>query len=340
MGFSYVGKKPVEIQINSATKLLFKCSCGKEKKISMNNVTLRHNVTCGSCNKLTLNPGDSINEFRYIGQSIITSYGSHKILPFMCKCGKLKLMKVCHAQTANGCGKCSYICLKTGDSYNGFIYLGSDIEISKWDRQKLLFQCRCELSKSISLKSISAGRTKTCGACRHLIYGWYIRNKDKLCSLSGKIQTQDIPQDGISFLESMIYNHKPAAAICPACQNIYFPRFSDIKRGLSLTCGCTSWRISSKNCDLASIISDLGYKSYFEHKVDGYAYDLFVPEANLLIEYNGKWWHDKPGAKNLDERKSLVAQKNGYQFLTITEQELKLSKKAIIEKLRCMISSC
>jgi hypothetical protein len=85
-------------------------------------------------------------------------------------------------------------------------------------------------------------------------------------------------------------------------------------------------------------------------KLEGKIYDLYLPDYNLLIEYNGDYWHCNPIKYSHDyfnEKKSMTAKElwnyddikkelainNGFHIETIWEYDYKHNKNIIIEKL-------
>jgi very-short-patch-repair endonuclease len=58
-----------------------------------------------------------------------------------------------------------------------------------------------------------------------------------------------------------------------------------------------------------------------EFKLGKYSYDIHVEETPILIEYDGKKWHDTQYAADLDLRKSKLAAEHGYELIRITEAD-------------------
>jgi hypothetical protein len=66
-----------------------------------------------------------------------------------------------------------------------------------------------------------------------------------------------------------------------------------------------------------------------EFKVDGLAFDIFVPSKNLLIEFNGLKWHSRPSSRIRDLRKYKVAVSHQYDFVGIYEDEWAQSRSKV-----------
>ena len=96
-------------------------------------------------------------------------------------------------------------------------------------------------------------------------------------------------------------------------------------------------------------IKKLGYVVKHSHKVDTKICDIFLPQFNLIIEYNGDYWHCNPNKYDKDyfhQVKGMTAEKlweydknkvdiiinNGYNLEVVWESDYK-SDKTIINKL-------
>jgi len=80
------------------------------------------------------------------------------------------------------------------------------------------------------------------------------------------------------------------------------------------------------------------YQQQFVIKGFGFRYDFYLPTYNIIIEYNGDYWHTNPeiyeeskivdgkSAKEIWEKDNLkkdIAEKNGFIFYTIWEKDYK-----------------
>lgn len=73
-----------------------------------------------------------------------------------------------------------------------------------------------------------------------------------------------------------------------------------------------------------------------------YTFDIFIPSLNLLIEFDGYYWHSLPKAISLDKRKSLYVSKyTNYKLIRIKELEWNRSidKYGFILNLLCNYSN-
>jgi|694.fasta_scaffold138646_1 hypothetical protein len=96
-------------------------------------------------------------------------------------------------------------------------------------------------------------------------------------------------------------------------------------------------------------IKKLGYSVKHSHRVDTKICDIFLPKLNLIIEYNGDYWHCNPNKYNKDyfhQVKGMTAEKlweydrnkvdiilnNGYNLEVVWESDY-ISDRTIINKL-------
>lgn len=98
--------------------------------------------------------------------------------------------------------------------------------------------------------------------------------------------------------------------------------------------------------EIISIMNNLGLKVIPNFKLDTKIFDLYIPKFNLLIEYNGDYWHCNPIKYNkdyfhtkkkktaleiwkYDSNKLDLAKKNGYTCEVIWEYDYKKNKNII-----------
>lgn len=83
----------------------------------------------------------------------------------------------------------------------------------------------------------------------------------------------------------------------------------------------------------ADILTGLGIEFVHQFHVEGFDYDFYIPEKNLLIEIDGDYWHGNPNKfsdlnsiqrknQGLDKLKTKHAANNNYQLLRFWEQDI------------------
>ena len=91
---------------------------------------------------------------------------------------------------------------------------------------------------------------------------------------------------------------------------------------------------SSYEDDICELLNSWGiqYECSRRDILDGYEIDIFIPEFNLGIEFNGVYWHcDKFVPKKYHQMKTLLAQSKGIFLYHIFEYEwLNTDKRSII----------
>jgi len=84
----------------------------------------------------------------------------------------------------------------------------------------------------------------------------------------------------------------------------------------------TNWN-SKGQIEIQTFINDLGFKTVIRRK-DHVELDIFIPEKNIAIEYNGLYWHSEfHGKKNklYHVHKTDYCEKNGIHLIHVFEDE-------------------
>ena len=78
-------------------------------------------------------------------------------------------------------------------------------------------------------------------------------------------------------------------------------------------------------------IKDKNYECIEQFEIDGYFYDAYIPEKNLILEFDGDYWHPNTVENcvsdrltnqwRIDRYKESLAIKKGYQIKRIRESE-------------------
>jgi hypothetical protein len=326
-------KIPQDITSGSNKKIEWICDCGREKLIQISVVLSGKSTSCGQCNLISSNEISSkkFGKLRIkIPQDI--KPGSHKKTWWICDCGREKLIKICEALNNHitSCGQCNLISAEEITTKKfGKLRIKTPQDILPGSHEKIFWICDCGQEKIIGIKYVLSGNTSSCGQCGESIKNWYIQNREQIRSFKCPVDPKDFIPGGITSLETIQNTRNPFKAICPACKNIYYPCLFNIKRGISLTCGCSTYRISMPVIQISEYIKSLGFEIQNEFKVNKLAYDIFVPQKNLLIEFQGSKWHSMKGARERDIKKHQNALNNGYQFMEILENDWKTKRDEI-----------
>jgi hypothetical protein len=132
---------------------------------------------------------------------------------------------------------------------------------------------------------------------------------------------------------------KQVLKACERCGNEFYVRPSILKtKGNGRFC---SKDCSLKSCKPTGIEISIGLElkklllNYESQKKFGRWWaDFFVIDMNLVIECDGDYWHNLPGAKERDQRKDDWFRKNGYNIIRIPEHEINIDpEEALMSRL-------
>ena len=87
--------------------------------------------------------------------------------------------------------------------------------------------------------------------------------------------------------------------------------------------------ISKPERELAKILDDMNINYMQQVRVENKCFDFFIPDRNLLIEVDGRYWHNLPDNKENDEYKNKLAKSKGYKLLRFWEDEIENVRKKI-----------
>jgi very-short-patch-repair endonuclease len=61
--------------------------------------------------------------------------------------------------------------------------------------------------------------------------------------------------------------------------------------------------------------------------------DVLIKESNLIIQWDGEYWHNKPKRKALDASQDAYLSKCGYRVLRITDKQIKNNLKEVYDNI-------
>ena len=80
-----------------------------------------------------------------------------------------------------------------------------------------------------------------------------------------------------------------------------------------------------------SIVESKGLTYYKQFEIDGWFYDCYIPEKNLIIEFDGDYWHAEKEEDCINDRlknqwridrvKDSIARKKGYSIIRVRESK-------------------
>ena len=110
-------------------------------------------------------------------------------------------------------------------------------------------------------------------------------------------------------------------------------------------------RTSSLNLQIEEILKELKVSYVAEYQLNGFYYDFYLSEYNLIWEIHGSYWHFDPSVygdnpkhkirggkyasevKKRDSLKESIVRKKGYGFFVTWESEVKKGKEHVISLL-------
>lgn len=327
-------KSPEDASRTSHKKVEWLCDCGRETISEICNVTLGKTMTCGKCNLIEKEYFENTKFGKLKMKNPVSSKpGSEKIEIWVCDCGRETKTKICYVigGETTSCGKCHVREREYWES-SKFGRLGMKVpkDISPESHEKVTWKCDCGGESEAYIFNVSRGSTTNCGKCGSIAYGWYRDNEEKILSLKTPIKPEEVPDGWIKLCETVTHVDKPVSALCGSCKSAYKPVWSNIKLGRSLTCGCTTNRISYAQREIAQFISSNNKDVSLEHNLGGLKYDIKINSEDTVIEYNGLHWHSGELSRKRDLRKYKKAKSEGFKYVMIFEDEWK-EKQEIIE---------
>lgn len=315
-------------------KIEAKCDCGAVINTTLNQVITNRCKSCGNCdlNNIIKSGIKKFNSLLVLDDLHTLKKQTQKVKA-KCDCGTVVdvVFRNLIINNSKSCGQCDIVKFHELNikTFGNLTILDETNSISRLS-QKVRVRCKCGHETIKKLYNIYSGHTKSCGRCYESIRkSWEIlRSGNELTSYpitSGPV----VEMFGIS---NVIHStNTMLEAKCVICGNDWNPRYKDILRGASLTCGCSYNKVSTAQLEIGDFISKYANIKY-EHKIDNKSFDIFIPDFSLLVEYHGLKWHSMPHSKKNDIEKYRLAKKSGLGMIVIYEDEWK-TKRQIIESI-------
>lgn len=330
------------VGINKSKKPVWEAICDCGTIITRSGAELRNsgpNASCG-CRKGMLRRRD-LSGMRFERLTVIRSAG-HPKWQCLCECGNTHVVSTNDLVSGDtrSCG-----CLKhdiwknnqhpitgkpspfrkdwAGDKIHKLTFTHPDPSTPRGERIRWIARCDCGNTISVVPKSVVSGNTKSCGCARKeaaKVRGMGQRGKpvpmlrenslSAVGSVFGKLTVT-----GIDWVDMDTYRIAFADCTCE-CGNAYRARLPDLRSGKTVSCGC-GVTVSSEEVDLAEWLSQ-HVRIDTQYRLGDWLYDIAVPSARVLIEYNGAWWHSSkftPRGKHQIKRRH--AEDLGWRVINI-----------------------
>ena len=320
-------------QIRKLTqKVNVKCDCGTTLRVELHRV---YNGIFKSCGRCSVNSIKKSARTQFHKLTLITPFDQIKSLNqkvrVLCSCGNSidVIYRNLIIDNSKSCGQCNILKFKElGVTKFWNLTLLTPLESIKTMSQKTEFRCKCGNISIHKLRNVVVGHTRWCGSCYSRIRKLHDENAVKTSIkypippgiLYGCIEHANEIKNGKTKLQ----------AKCPICGGDWSPSFNDVVRGVALSCGCSSNKISTQNTEIKEHIESLGFIAELECKIGRYSYDVMIPSKKLVIEHHGLKWHATKSNK-IDLVKYRNALESGYGILVIFADEWDKKRKQMCD---------
>jgi hypothetical protein len=320
-------KTPATVTAGSAKKVQWVCDCGGEVAARVFDVVGRDR-TCGHCRDM---PIVQISGKKFGKLCLADAKGlahiapeSHRKLTWRCDCGRTTEAQARYVLqgTIGTCGRCNELSAESlaGKKF-GRLQMRDPQIVKANSNKKVWWRCDCGREIFSKVFAVTRGKARSCGRCYLSCRLKWESGKDEIRKLRAPISPEQLPDWCPVALETISNASKPFRARCRLCSGEYYPRWSGIRLGKSLTCGCSTSRVSGGQNEVFAFIQSLGVEAELEHKVGNLTYDIWVPPKNLAIEFNGLKWHSRKDSRKRDAEKHANAAASGCDFIMIFEDE-------------------
>lgn len=329
-------KDPSE-QLRPYSRVWWVCDCGNEIFRTARDVWKKRRPDCGRCDVLT---AEEISRTTYgklrMKEPRDTMRGSHEKILWTCECGREKPID---AHTVfNGlsksCGRCFELSAADMSQKFGRLRMKSPEPCLPRSTKKVEWTCECGQEKVIPVYKVLTGHTSSCGRCFFTHKKRFDSRLEALRALKTPILPSQIPEGTIRALETITSVSDPFRALCAMCGKEYHPRWDGIRLGKSLTCGCSTNRVSVGAVEIQTFVEGLGLECKTEYRIGNKPFDLFVPAENLIVEFSGLLWHSNEDSSRRDLLKRRIAASAGHFFLMVFEDEWYFKKDIFKNLLR------
>lgn len=142
--------------------------------------------------------------------------------------------------------------------------------------------------------------------------------------------------DNIDFLAKLYFEENQTLTDISEIVNCYYGTISDRLKSAGYTIR-TSFNASKEEKHLAKFITDFGFEVITNTRdlIHPYEIDIFVPQLNLAIEYNGLPWHSELFGNKDSEyhlNKTIMCQNKGIKLIHIFSNDF-YNNKSIVESI-------
>ena len=295
-----------------------KCDCGNEILVSADKLKSGHTKSCGCLKREAQRQdltGKTFGYWKVLSYAYTKDYQSYYNCQCICGIVAIKQGKLLKNGHTTSCG-----CMKgqtkikdlTNKKFGSLLVL----EKAELKNHKMFWKCKCNCGNItiVHTASLTSGNTKTCGCGKH--------NKAK--------SRKDLV--GMTFHNLKVLNYAYTKnknaywnCIC-SCGNKLQVSSVNLVWNYVRSCHKCAVRCSSAEKEVVAFVKSIYKGEIIENDRSIIApkeLDVYIPEKNFAIEYNGLYWHseaqDKGQSYHLNKTKMCM--NKGIRLLHIYENE-------------------
>lgn len=298
------GVTPYDVMRSSGKEYWFKCKNGHSFYTSPNTISRSENSPYLGCKECRTGFTPGVNDLETIEPNIVRYWDNRNLK------------------------KPSEIKVDTQNKNNNVLY---------WmhcDKGHLYQQSACKIIKGFK------NGIKSCPVCSGQILQQGVND---LLTLKPEVaEYWDYDRNSINPCDITPFSHKEAWFKCIICGDSFYSSVSDRSKSAGYCNHCASrYNQSLAEKEIIAWLTDLGYdvKTDLVLGDKNYKYDIYIPDKNFVIEYNGIYYHSekKHNDRYYHYNKYMCCKSKGLSFMAVWEDDYKrdkdLVKKMILRKL-------
>ena len=331
---SMVGNKYNHLAVIDAIgdgKLICKCDCGNIKEYYKYRVLDGTSKSCGCKSSEIKSKANIINlKGKTINDWTIIEELGHGMVKCMCTCGTIKTVE--KGTILNGASKS---CGHNTNKFNNLVgkQFGNWEVIEELGRGFVMCRCYCGNTAVVQKPTLLQGRSKSCGCKQYSNflntalekYGEVTSNRFSNPRDRWQIEAIKTKEAFLQLINSK-FSYKPTiieltgllgineASVGRVIKRLEVEKYIDIRH-----------IVSSYENELYDYISSI-YNGVIEQSnrtiLNGKELDIYIPEKNIAIEFNGNYWHsDIYKDKNYHQNKTAECGRKNIRLIHIYEYE-------------------
>ncbi len=171
------------------------------------------------------------------------------------------------------------------------------------------------------------------------------------CDFCGKVfEKKECYSNGINYCSQLCKGKAQRSGTirhCEYCGSEFYIRPSEIKKGAersfkvgrfcSQECYKKSCEPTGLELEGKTILQEIGINFKEQVKIGSYIVDVFIPEKNVVIEWDGVYWHSLPDRVFSDKKKNNYLKSKGLRLLRFDEVEVYNYRKSVVEKIKELV---